>query len=299
MTNLSEKFFTGDSELTNSDQLLTDGSGKSVTETLTALGWEGQLISAVILETAVDGESVTGSEFVVRGCISKEAIIVQASKIWTNCGKEVMIIVKVPTGEEFKFSGGSLASNYVDEKDLTFSISKAGAVIEEENWEAAGVGNLSLRLVAHLDKSSNGQKGPLMKLTVMIFPLSSEQLEKLSTATRNATWPGIKCMEEKCPFYPIDQTGSWGAPFRPLLNVNNRAYNSNRTPGAAHLRYALAALMRSAVVPEALNSGTSVQKRCKAILADPEAAAGKEPDITWPESSRPEADEGRCSSIID
>ena len=298
MTLLSEVFFEGVSELTNTEKLLTDGSEKSVTDTLTALGWEGQLIGSVILDLAVDGESVTSSRLILRGRISKEAIALQANKLWASGGKDLMLIVKVPTGEEFKFNDGCMASNYIDDSNLEFSITKAGTVLEEDQWEAAGIGNFSMRIVAHLDKGANGPKGPMVKLTAMLFPLNRKQLQELSTVTKLATWPGIKCCEEKCSLFPDAMADGWGTPFKPLLGVANRAGNSDKTPTAVHLRFAVAVLMRTAVVPEALASCASVQKRCKAIVADPAAAGSKEPDIVWPEMVRPEAEKGNYHSLI-
>ena len=293
MTLLSEKFFEGVNELTNTEKLLTDGSDKSVTDTLTALGWEGQLIGAVVLDLAVDGESVTNGRLILRGRISKDAIALQANKLWASGGKDLMLIVKIPTGDEFKFDDGCLASNYLDEGDLEFSVTKAGTVLEEDQWEAAGIGNFSMRIVAHLDKAANGPKGHLLKLTAMLFPLNKKQLQELSTVTKLAAWPGIKCYEEKCPLFPDAMADGWGTPFKPLLGIANRASNSDNTPMAVHLRYAVALLMRTAVVPEALASCASVQKRCKAIVADPAAAGNKEPDIVWPEMIRPESEKGK------
>ena len=58
MLDLNKKLFQGESDIPTErvNEMLTEGNSDSITNTLTKLGWEGQLIAAVILQVSADGK---------------------------------------------------------------------------------------------------------------------------------------------------------------------------------------------------------------------------------------------------
>ena len=69
--------------------------------------------------------------------------------------------------------------------------------------------------------------------------------------------------------------------------------NCQELPDAAHLRFALAGVMRTAARPAGCTSNRGLKKYTSRKLKDPEAAAAHEPTITWPAADRPPNTGGR------
>ena len=82
--------------------------------------------------------------------------------------------------------------------------------------------------------------------------------------------------------------GSWGAPILPLLNIENRAENSDSVPTGDQLRFAIAGIMRTAARPTVCISQGGLKKYVDRMRRDVEAAAPVEPTITWPVAAQPD-----------
>jgi len=300
MPELNKKYFRGAGDIPSDkkNQLLTQCDNQAICQTLTQLGWEGQLAASVIVKASVDGERVAGAVFKVHGGLTKDPVTFQAAKLWDKCGADIQLQVTVPTGAEFDFSGGTLASEFSGEEGLQFSFIKGDSVIPEDRWEAEGLGNFCLRMVCHLGKTSNGPTGPHIKFTVLAFPLSAQQLAELGAATEEGSWPGIKILEGQFGLFPLAPAGLWGAPIFPLIDVSGRADTSTATPSGARLKYAISALMRVAALPTSCTNNSGLQRQCKARLRTGAGAGDKEPIIIWPTAERPSSDEGRKCNVV-
>ena len=112
MPDLSSKFFRGGEEIPRErvQNLVTGKSEKDIEDTLTRLGWEGQLIASVALRLSADGKQADGGSFMLRGALSPEPIQIQAGKLWEKAEEDVMLTVNVPNGAEFVFAGGRLCT---------------------------------------------------------------------------------------------------------------------------------------------------------------------------------------------
>ena len=296
MPELNQKFFRGSEEIPQerAETLACKGSGeKAINDTLTELGWEGNLITAVLLTLSNDGEKAKYGELLVRGLLGPGPITTQASKLWEACDKDIILTIQVPKGEAFSFDNGSLASGYIGEEEVEFQFTQGNTVIPKEQWEEKSIGNFSLKLMAHLGRASNGASGPHLQFTLLAYPLNIAQLSEMAPATDSPAWPGIKVMEGQSGFFPMAPSGFWGAPFFPLLDIGDRAASCGKFPRGAELRYAIAALMNTAVLPTACTNHAGLKKQCRAMVENPELTTGREPTITWPMPERPEPEQGR------
>ena len=299
MPDLDQKWFDGAREIPpDICAKLTVQDYHGLTDrALTALGWEGQLICTAGLTVSQDGTLVQNGRFIARGVLAQAPVPVKASILWEGVPENVMIHVTVPDCTNFQFTGGELCSDYLPQAAVKFVVSKDGQPVLPTQWEEMKVGDFSLRLIAHLGKSSNGRSGPHFRLSVLMFPYSVEQLADLSDATQSVSWPGISILEGKSELFPRPPLGFWGCPLFPLLNVQDRADNCNTLPTAAHLRHAISELMAAAALPTACKSRSGLKRKMEEMVEDPEASDPVTPTITWPPAPRPRPQQGKRSTV--
>ena len=296
MPDLDPKYFRGSEDIPRDrvNNLLTGKSEKDIEDTLTRLGWEGQLIAAISLRMSPDGRQADGGSFMLRGALTPEPLQIQAGKLWEKAAADVVLSVDVPNGAEFVFAGGKLCSDYVNSDRISFRFSKAGQVLAETEWDGQGVGKFCLRLLAHIGKTSNGSAGPHIKFTLLTHPLDVDSLLEVSAAAQSPAWPGIKALEGQCGFFPAVPAGMWAAPCFPLLDTHQRAATCSNLPDGSQLLYAMAAIMRTATRPTACTSYNGLKRQVDKMKRDQEAAATPtSPTITWPEARRPVGQRGR------
>ena len=294
MPDLDPKWFAGSAELPpNITGQLTVGDYHGLADrALTAMGWEGQLISAAGLAISQDGTLVLNARFLARGLLSQAPVQVKAAHLWEGVEEDVLIHVTVPDCTNFQFASGELCSDYLPAAAVKFTVTKAEQPVLPTEWEGLKIGDFSLRLIAHLGKTSNGRTGPHFRLSVLMFPFSLDQLADLSDATQSVSWPGIKILEGKSDLFPRATLNFWGCPIFPMLNIQDRAANCTALPAAAHLRHAISELMGSAALPTACKSRAGLKKQMDTMMADPEASDPNPPTITWPPAPRPARQQG-------
>ena len=297
MPDLNRKYFDNPSEISAERvaDLVTGCSEAAIRGTLTKLGWEGQAVASVILKISADGKQVTSGHFQLEGALSPTPIVIQASKLWEKADSDIVLSVEVPSGNAFVFEGGRLTSDFLDHETVKYKFSRGGQVLAETERTAGGVGPFCMRILAHLGKTSNGAAGPNIKFTMLVLPQSASDTLEMSAAAQSPAWPGIKALEGTCQLFPPSKLGEWGAPCFPLLNTKSRSANCSELPGAEHLRFALAGVMRTAARPTGCTSYGGLMKYTSRMMKDPEAAAPSEPSITWPDTARPANTGGRSS----
>jgi hypothetical protein len=204
--------------------------------------------------------------------MTQTPVPVKASTLWEGVPEDVTVQVSVPDCTNFQFTGGELCSEYLPQDAVKFVITRAGQPVLPTEWEALKIGPFSLRLVAHLGKTSNGRGGPHFRLSVLMFPFSVDQLTDLSDATQSVSWPGIRILEGKSELFPRPPLNFWGCPIFPLLNVQDRAENCTTLPTAAHLRHGISELMATAALPTACKSRSGLKRKMDDMVEDPEAS---------------------------
>ena len=232
MPDLDPKWFSGAAELPPdiATKLTVEDFHGLTDRALTALGWEGQLISVAGLTVSQDGALVQNARFIARGMLCTAPVAVKAAHLWEGAPEDVMLHVTVPDCTNFLFSGGELCSDYLPQAAVKYVVTRGGQPVLPTEWEPLNIGDFSLRLIAHLGKTSNGKCGPHFRMSVLMFPFSVEQLNDLSDATQSVSWPGIRILEGKSELFPRPPPGFWGCPLFPILNVQDRAANCSTLP---------------------------------------------------------------------
>ncbi len=297
MPHLAKKYFkaTGDLPLQYAAKLETAGLGLPIHQTLIDLGWDGRLTAGVGLELSPDNKQVRRGEFFLRGLPTKELIDIQANNLWSSAGKDVTLTISMPDAGLFRFSSGTLASDYLTGESFRHSFAKAGNVITPNQWEAHGVGEVSLRAVCHLDKLSNGRQGPAIKITFLLLPCSTEQLIELSDATQSPAWPGLRVLESVAEFFP--KIPGWEDPVCPLLIRGSARGEAPDLPSGQDLRFHTAEIMRTATRPTVCTKLKALERQWKRALEDVEELV-QEPTITWPAVPRPAPPVGKPNFAI-
>lgn len=297
---LDNIYFRGSSEIAPEliAKLTSLSENEELETTLTQFGWEGQLIAGICLTLSASGADISDGRFWVRGKLFASPVSLKASKLWRQADPGVVLTITPLCGSNFKFPE-SLCSDYLSCDLVKFSYAKAGQPIAPADWNEYGVGEFSLRLATHMDKSSNTKRGagPLIKFTMMIFPHSPTELRGLSELTYAPNWPGFKLVEGSAGFFPRSAAGSFGAPFLPILITRRRAASIRVFPSSEAMRFTMARIMRTAIVPAAYKSRENVERVCTERLNDQEEPVPQQPHIIWPPFDRPAAPEGRKISF--
>lgn len=297
MPELDKRYFLGEREIPGAQlrTLTTKGHGEQIDATLRQLGWEDSLVACVILFLSADNSTVSNSQFALRGTLSKDPINMQASKVWEKADEAVTMSICIPQGKDFSFESGTLCSEYIDQEAIKLAFEKDGQPILPTNWESLGIGNCSIRLIAHLDKTSN-TRGPNIRYTVLIFPACTEELTGISEHTQSVAWPGIKILEGQCGFFPKSPESFWGTPIFPIIKVSGEAPDAASTPGCQALRFAIAELLKTAAKPAACTSASALRKRWSKVEKDG-LDSPTTPDITWPTCARPAPTVGKFRNL--
>jgi hypothetical protein len=283
MAPLFKKWFKATGDIHKiADNLLTPSFGQPVVQTLARLEWDGNFAACIGIELSPDNKHVARSEFMLRGLPTKEPVEIQANNLWASAGPDVKLTVHIPDGSIFKFTGGTLASDYVAGEDVRHSFTKNGNIIVPTERAANGVGDIAIRVVCHLDKSSN-VKGPYIKATFLIFPHSVDELSELSAATLSPAWPGLRILENSCDFFPKSQ--EWKDPCCPLIMLGCTRLDNTNLPPSPEIRFHIAALMRSARRPTSCTKLKTLTKQLEKAMTSVEDLE-LEPSIVWPEFPR-------------
>jgi hypothetical protein len=297
MPDLDRRRFAGGGDIPSdiATKLTIRSSGERDREILTKLGWEGQLIGYVGLVISADGRKVTSMRFGLQGKIAVTAIELQAAKLWERVPRDVSVSIEVPEAATFRFTGGTLYSDYVAQEDCKIAFRRGDVTMSNEEAEQLGTGQLCLRLFAYLDQSSNtrGGPGPHLKVMVLVYPMNVEELEELSMLTQGPGWPGVKLVEGKAELFPKTQAGTWGTPMFPLILAGQRAASSEEIPSGDRLRYAMATLMRTATLPTTCASRKSLVGKCQDVLDGGQEPTGRSPSVCWPTTQEPARERGR------
>jgi len=295
MPDLRQQFFAGDSEIPNDtlSKLQTPATGIGLLDSLTAWQWDRSPAATICLTTSADGARVRGGAFGLWGELSAEPVVFPASKLWEGTARGTAVTVRNITGQSFTFAGGQLHSDYVDSDEFDVTFSKNGAPILPADWDSAGVGPFALRAFTYLEKTSNKADKPRIKMTILAFPDSSENIAQLSERTQHASWPGIKILEGTADFFPALPAGlSWGAPVLPFICTRDRSATVTALPPAEHLRFAIAEIMRTAVLPTACTARGALNIRGQELLDAATDPVERGPTVTWPPVERPAPDLG-------
>lgn len=280
MPPLHKKWFkeTGDLPVDLASKLVTNSFGQAVVHTLTYLEWDGRFTACVGVELTPDNRHIRRSEFMLRGIPSKDPVQLRANNLWSTAGPDVLLTLTIPDGSAFHFSNGTLASDYIAGEDVRHHFTKDGDIITPTEWPAYGIGEIAVRAVCHLDKSSN-VRGPCIKVTFLIMPHSYDEISGLGPHTLNPAWPGLRVLDTTCNLFP--QHPSWKDPCCPLILLGSDYNLAPNLPEGREIRYHIAAVMKTAKRPTICNKQRSLAAKWAAAIRNVEELE-LDPLITWP-----------------
>lgn len=271
-------------------KLETASFGLPVTQTLLNLGWDSKPVAAVGLELSPDNRHVVRGQFILQGPLTREQVSLQACKLFTEADPAIMMTITIPDGATFLFNSGTLSSDLLPGEAYKHHYSKGANIILPTDWEENSIGETSMRAISHLDKNSNAAPGPRIKVTILLFPKSVEELIQLNDGTQSPAWPGLRILQTTIELFP--KSPDWKDPVCPLFMMGSARDAAPNLPQGDEIRYHIAAVMRSAKLPTSCTSSRGLQKQWTRALENTEAME-KEPTVTWPDYKRPSAEKGR------
>jgi len=295
---LDQRFFQGDERIPPDilSKLYVDSPSRVQPAVANRLGWDGKLAGTVILELAEGGATVRRGFFSLLGPLADQPVVIPAYKIWAGAARDITVTITLPPAEAFSFLDGTLASDYMDQDEINFVVSKGHTPILPTHYRRNHITGLALRMLVHLAKGSNGRGGLAVKLTLLAFPRDVEDLREEGEATQHAGWAGIKIFEAESPLFPAAPLGQWGNPIYPLLY--RHSISAPCTATNQELRSAIAALMNTACTPTACTSTAALQRFWDSAQTDPDSVQAGQPNITWPHEERPARAEGENKQTI-
>jgi hypothetical protein len=298
MAPLDKKWFEGGGNLPSivTDNLLVASLGQPVNATLGRNGWDGRTVAGVGLELSADNMHVSRGQFYMRGNLSQQPGTFQANKLWEKASKDISVTMFFPTGADFDFSNGSLASEYLESDAVKIQCEKDGQQLAAAEWPRYGIKQFVLRLIAYLDKTSN-RTGPKIKFTLLFFPEPVDEMLKMGDEVQGPAWPGIKVLEGNADFFPQAPDRSWGCLLYPMLAASGPDRPAV-VPTGDELRHAIASVMKTARLPVPCTSAATLRKKWQKIEEDQEEYEERIPTIIWPDVPEPVSDTGKVFSFV-
>lgn len=301
MKPLPKTLFSGSENIGEQDRekIFVNNFSDSVEKVLGDFFWDGKAAGAIGLTLSNDNKRVESGRFITTGTLVEKSIKVAANEIWEDADESVILTIKLPRADIFKFTDGGLYSQYVDEESVTYymhSIAEGKPptpipVQEKEEWQ---IGKFCLRQVCYVSKSSTARGGVFLTYVVLIFPTSKDQLVSGSELTANPSWPGLRLCSGEMQLLPRPTT-PWRCPVLPLLRTGSEERN---LPSSTALRHAIGAIMRKSGSPDIVEEAANLIQKWEHLAEHPGEFAEKTTPITWPEQPTPEPETGKNQSNL-
>jgi hypothetical protein len=196
-----------------------------------------------------------------------------------------------------RFEEGGLWSDLVPSSRVTHTFhNNANEVVLADQRARLGVSDFCIRMVCHIDGSSNGRKGVLLRFHILLFPAAAAELED-TPESKFPGWPGLLLCDGSIPLGPKPST-AWGCPIIPFIQPATPFAELPAAPSGERLRAAVAAVMRKAGQPDIMANGATTIAKWAVIRANPRALANNQPRTTWPAVSTPADAEGKYIPLL-
>lgn len=301
MPDLGKALFQGERNLTVKEisQCAASNSSDGVNTVLSKFGWNENLLGAgTILEFSPDNRHVARAAFLLRGPLAEEGVTIHAAKCWINASEDVVLHIKFPQADQFNFSSGGGFSEYLDSSHFEHSFHSVDedgqqTDIDTTDLQENGVGAFCLRIVAYPVKAVKPRAGVLVKVNVLLFPKTSDELDELCDATRSPSWPGIRVLETESQFFPTVANGTWGCPLLPIVIPGANLIDCQNVPSGRELRHAIGGVLRHVARPEAHIKPQTLKAHWDNIIKEPTSLKSRTPEYTWPKTARAEPTPGK------
>jgi hypothetical protein len=167
---LPKTLFAGSENISDADKkkIFVNNFSQSIETVLCEFLWEGKAAGTIGLTLSEDGKKVESGRFITRGVLEARSIKMAASNIWADTDESLILTIKLPRAEIFKFSEGGLYSQYVDEDSVSHSLHmvKEGEtpvpILQGEKIKEWSIGSFCLRQICHVSKNSTACGGVIL-----------------------------------------------------------------------------------------------------------------------------------------
>jgi len=298
MANIDDSLFSGPSEINDVTlrKLVIADNESDVIVGLKRFGkWSGKAVAAIVLELSEDNKSVAGGAFCARGQLGKE-VRIRGDSLWPEADPALGLSVKIPAGEAFTFSDGSLASDYLPAEKVQhqFQVEEDRNNWRELNEEEAdewGAGQFCLRMVASLSKV--GARGSIgLRFWILLFPGDPEAVLNVSELAQHASWPGIVIAEGEMNMVPSCGK-AWMCPIFPLLVASTPLHVAGGFPKGEELRRCIDSIMARSADAEPQQNRQAVTDRWQILANQPDSFEARQSNLVWPAP----ADRGEVTGV--
>ena len=128
------------------------------------------------------------------------------------------------------------------------------------------------------------------RVTILVFPLSKEDLEAQHPHARKASFPGLELMQCDVDLFPLanSETGkNWGCPLTPLIHLGGTLTDNNCIPPTDELKACISATLRATLLPTTKRDVRTLSAAWQAIQeSGTSKLREKVPDSLWPHWTR-------------
>ena len=284
-THISGEGFNGRDDFTRTHCNTLQAS--SVTEGVEKIipDFNGGLASIITADISQDNSKVLRTRIHARGALYTELPKTFKSEKFFKFASYIFTLSNLEA-DLFSFQSG-LSSNLVDGSSFHFSFKKnpREEAASHEELEALGFRGFSLKL------SLRPESELWMKFTLLLFPLSREELLTRFPFGDDEKFPALKLDGGQCRMCPSQEDVlpemRWGMPILPILISSTPFSQSSSYPASRDLRVGVAALLRRARKPEVKRDLEALEIRWTEIETQGSIALGADrfPERIWPAPS--------------
>ena len=178
-----------------------------------------------------------------------------------------------------------MVGDLLESGDLDWFVSEekpglAPKVLNNEEMNTAGVGDFCARAYAHPIRPT------WLKLSLIVYPLSKDDLTKQHKLASHKSFPGIESKSEEFQFAPLNTGKKWGSPFLPLLMAGGNREDYPDIPSGDEMRRKISAILRTAIKPDCSRNVAGLQPKWDSLQsAGASKLREKQVDMVWPDLS--------------
>ena len=290
MSTLDRALFGGEASMCISDlgRLETRNYSDGVDEALKLFKWSGRTAGCVVLNLNADNSAVAGGQFMARGRLAKDAVKIEANKLWEAAESNLILTVQIPEAGVFTFGEGGLCSEYMESDNVEFCVTtnnRSAQVVLASDYGRKGIGAFCIRLVCYIAKASP-RYGVTLGYTVLIFPGNAEQVCDVSELTSSPSWPGLELAKGELNLLPLPSE-PWRCPVLPLLLTGEPWTDEATHPPFEELREKIAWVMSTSEPAETCKTRKALVARWQKLANSPDDFSPKKSPLAWPNPEQP------------
>ena len=202
------------------------------------------------LITLMDNEKVSNAIMFLTGEFMKSSKDIKANRLFPEADKDLKIQYCIEEASTFSFRTGSMVGEALDDDKVTWTVLRKSArgytAVEEADYVEQKIGHFSIKPYVVPISATRA------KVTLLVFPLSTEELESQHSHWRKTSFPGLELMQTEVDMFPVvtGETGKrWGCPLVPLLLLGGSVEEHPCIPTTEEIKQAISATLRAAVIP--------------------------------------------------